>query len=128
MRAWRQLLIRDPNGIRPAFYYIDDEVVIAASERPAIQTAFNLTSDKIKELNPGQALIVKKDGSITIEYFTTPKEKKSCSFERIYFSRGTDVDIYTERKNLGHQLTSKVLKSINYDVTNTVISFIPNTA
>lgn len=121
-------LIRDPNGIRPAFYYIDDEVVIAASERPAIQTAFNLTSDKIKELNPGQALIVKKDGSITIEYFTTPREKKSCSFERIYFSRGTDVDIYTERKNLGHQLTSKVLKSINYDVTNTVFSFIPNTA
>lgn len=121
-------LLRDPNGIRPAFYYIDEEVIVAASERPAIQTAFNVDSAKVMELDPAQALIIKKDGSYKISNYTEAGEKKSCSFERIYFSRGTDKDIYQERINLGYQLTDKVLQAIQYDVTNTVFSFIPNTA
>jgi len=121
-------LLRDPNGIRPAYYYIDDEVIVAASERPAIQTAFNVDGTKVMELKPAQALIIKKDGSYKIGNYRQEGEKKSCSFERIYFSRGTDKDIYQERTNLGYQLTDRVLKAINYDITNTVFSFIPNTA
>ncbi len=121
-------IMRDPNGIRPAFYYIDDEVVVAASERPVIQTAFNLSEEDVKELNPGNALIIKKDSSIIIDRFIEPKPIKACSFERIYFSRGTDKDIYKERKRLGTLLTPAILSEINYDLQNTVFSYIPNTA
>lgn len=121
-------ILRDPWGIRPAFYYADDEIVIAASERPAIQTAFNLHLSQIKELQPGHALIVKKDGRVAEQLVNEPKEKKSCSFERIYFSRGTDKDIYQERKTLGIQLAPVLLEKVNYDFENTVFSFIPNTA
>lgn len=121
-------VMRDPAGIRPAFYYMDDEVVVAASERPAIQTAFNVQINKVKEIKPGHALIIKKDGTVTEEMFRDPLEKKSCSFERIYFSRGSDADIYTERKMLGELLCPEVLKTVNYDLKNTVFSFIPNTA
>ena len=121
-------VMRDPNGIRPAYYYADDEVVVAASERPAIQTVFNVHFSKIKELQPAHALIIRKDGRITEEQFTQPKERKACSFERIYFSRGTDRDIYNERKQLGRFLAAPVLKNVNYDFENTVFSFIPNTA
>ena len=121
-------ILRDPNGIRPAFYYQDDEVVVVASERPAIQTTFNLNSDKIQEIPPGNALIVKKDGTIAMEECLEPKQQLSCSFERIYFSRGTDTEIYKERLDLGYRLTEKVMKSVNYDYENTVFSFIPNTA
>lgn len=121
-------VMRDPAGIRPAFYYMDDEVVVAASERPAIQTAFNVQINKVKEIKPGHALIIKKDGTVTEEMFRDPLEKKACSFERIYFSRGSDADIYTERKMLGELLCPQVLKSVDYDLKNTVFSFIPNTA
>ncbi len=121
-------IVRDPAGIRPCFYYQDDEVVVVTSERPAIQTGFNVHIDAIKELGPGNALIIKKDGSISEVNVITPIEKKSCTFERIYFSRGNDRDIYTERKKLGSLLSDKVLKSINYDIANTVFSYIPNTA
>lgn len=121
-------VLRDANGIRPAFYYADDEVVVAASERPVIQTAFNVPLSSIKELGNGNALIIKKDGTYGEYPFTEKLEKKACSFERIYFSRGTDADIYQERKALGRHLTHTVLKSINYDLPNTVFSFIPNTA
>jgi len=121
-------IIRDPNGIRPAFFYKNEEFVIAASERPAIQTAFNVPIEDIEEIEPGKVLIVKKNGDIQYEYFTEPSEKRSCSFERIYFSRGTDADIYCERKNLGKSLAPAILKSVNYDFENTVFSFIPNTA
>lgn len=121
-------VMRDPNGIRPAFYYADDEIVVAASERPVIQTAFKLTFDKINEIKPGHALIVKKDGSIGHHKCVTPGEIKSCSFERIYFSRGTDTDIYKERKKLGKSLAPAILKAIDYDLKNTVFSYIPNTA
>ena len=121
-------VLRDPNGIRPAFYYKDDEVVVVASERPCIQTAFNVDTDQIKEVTPGSALIIKKDGTISEEQCVEPREKKSCSFERIYFSRGTDRDIYTERKELGYSLTKRVLRAVDYDYENTVFSFIPNTA
>ncbi len=122
-------IFRDPNGIRPAFYYIDDEVVVAASERPVIQTTFNLKADQIKELQPGQVLIVKQNGKIQLDYYTKPAENpRPCSFERIYFSRGTDKDIYQERKQLGRFLAKKLLKEINYDIKNTVFSYIPNTA
>jgi amidophosphoribosyltransferase len=121
-------LMRDPNGIRPAFYYYDDEIVIAASERPAIQTTINVYFEKINELPPGHALIVKHNGDVSVEEFTQPKEKKSCSFERIYFSRGTDKNIYLERKELGRSMSDLVLKSIDYDLDNTVFSYIPNTA
>lgn len=121
-------VLRDPSGIRPAFYYKDDEVVVAASERPVIQTAFNVPVDRIKDLQPGHVLIIKKDGR-TGEFLCKEKrEYKSCSFERIYFSRGTDKDIYTERKRLGKLLTPSILKAIDYDLENTVFSYIPNTA
>ncbi|HSY75364.1 MAG TPA: amidophosphoribosyltransferase, partial [Bacteroidia bacterium] len=121
-------VLRDPNGIRPAFYYHDDEIVVATSERPAIQTAFNVSADKIKELKPGHALIIKKNKTISEVSVNPAKEKLSCSFERIYFSRGNDTDIYKERKMLGKLLANPVLKTINYDLENTVFSFIPNTA
>lgn len=121
-------VFRDPNGIRPAYYYQDDEVVVVASERPAIQTAFSVEADDIQEVTPGHALIIKRNGRITSEEILPARPKMSCSFERIYFSRGTDKDIYEERKNLGRFLAPKVLKTIDYDLENTVFSFIPNTA
>ncbi len=121
-------VMRDPSGIRPAFYYQDDEVVVATSERPAIQTVFNVPVEKIKELKPGFALIIKKNGETGEFLFREPMEKKSCSFERIYFSRGTDKDIYIERKKLGKLLAPEILKEIDYDLENTVFSYIPNTA
>jgi len=120
--------MRDPNGIRPAFYYADDEVIVAASERPVIQTAFDTSFKDIKEVPPGHALIIKKDGSINTSRFMEKKLVKACSFERIYFSRGTDKDIYKERKALGALLTPNILEEINYDLKNTVFSYIPNTA
>ncbi len=121
-------VLRDPNGIRPAFYYHDDEIVVVASERPVIQTVFNAPFENIKEINPGSALIIKKNGEINQEEIVEPLERKSCSFERIYFSRGNDADIYTERNKLGRNLTQSVLKSVNNDLENTVFSYIPNTA
>jgi amidophosphoribosyltransferase len=121
-------VMRDPSGIRPAFYYQDEEVVVATSERPAIQTVFNVPVEKIKELKPGYALIIKKNGKTGEFLFREPMEKKSCSFERIYFSRGTDKDIYNERKKLGKLLSPEILKEIDYDLENTVFSYIPNTA
>ncbi|MBK8502101.1 MAG: class II glutamine amidotransferase [Saprospiraceae bacterium] len=121
-------MLRDPNGIRPAFYYHDDEILVAASERPAIQTAFKVRLKYVKELQPGHALIIKKDGRVSEQSFTERQEYKACSFERIYFSRGTDKDIYLERKSLGEQLTDQVLKAIDYDFANTVFSYVPNTA
>ena len=121
-------VLRDPVGIRPAYYYSDDEVVVVASERPAIQTVFNISYEKIKELEPGHALITKKAGETVIKKILEPQEKKSCSFERIYFSRGGDFEIYQERKDLGKALFPLVNKSINGDLENTVFSFIPNTA
>ncbi len=119
---------RDPNGIRPAYYYMDDEVVVVASERPAIQTTFNVDFKEIKELDPGQALIIKSDGKISFEQIIEPKENLACSFERIYFSRGSDREIYQERQNLGKNIFPKVLESLKGDLKNTVFSFIPNTA
>lgn len=121
-------VLRDPAGIRPAYYYKDDEVVVVASERPVIQTVFNVAFDAVQELDPGHALIVKKDGSADISEILTPLERKSCSFERIYFSRGSDAEIYQERKMLGRLVMPKVLETIDYDTENTVFSFIPNTA
>jgi len=121
-------VMRDPAGIRPAFYYRDDEVLVVASERPVIQTAFNIPLSAVKEIKPGHALIAKKDGTITEEMFRQPVEQKSCSFERIYFSRGSDADIYKERKELGRLLIPQVLEAVNNDIKNTVFSFIPNTA
>jgi amidophosphoribosyltransferase len=121
-------VMRDPVGIRPAFYYKDDEVVVATSERPAIQTAFNVGIEKIKELKPGHALIIKQNGKVSELQFHEPAPKKSCSFERIYFSRGTDRDIYLERKKLGKLLAPEILEEIDYDLDNTVFSYIPNTA
>ncbi|WP_207535090.1 class II glutamine amidotransferase [Desertivirga arenae] len=121
-------VMRDPAGIRPAYYYIDDEVVVVTSERPAIQTAFNVPFDSVKEIKPGHALIIKKSGAITEEQFREPLVQKSCSFERIYFSRGSDAAIYRERKQLGRLLCPQILKSVNNDLKNTVFSFIPNTA
>jgi amidophosphoribosyltransferase len=121
-------VVRDPAGIRPCFYYQDDEVLVVTSERPAIQTGFNVPLSSIKELGAGSALIVKKNGSISEINVVTPMEKKSCTFERIYFSRGNDRDIYKERKKLGYLLSDTVLKSIDYDIENTVFSYIPNTA
>jgi amidophosphoribosyltransferase len=121
-------IMRDPNGIRPCYYIHTDEVFAAASERPALQTAFNLMIEDVKELKPGYAIIIKKDGTITEEMIREPQQKLSCSFERIYFSRGSDANIYRERKELGRRLTQKVLKAIDYDIDNTVFSFIPNTA
>ncbi|HVA98713.1 MAG TPA: amidophosphoribosyltransferase [Bacteroidia bacterium] len=121
-------VMRDPLGIRPAFYYVDDEIAVVASERPALQTAFNIGVEKIHELKPGHALIIKKNGQVSEQEINPSEEKKSCSFERIYFSRGNDTDIYKERKELGRLLCPPVLKSIDYDLKNTVFSFIPNTA
>ena len=121
-------VMRDPNGIRPAFYYKDDEVVVVASERPAIQTAFNANQNKIVELNPGNAIVIKSNGKVKVKSVIKAKENKSCSFERIYFSRGNDSGIYQERKNLGKLLMPAVLKEINYNIKNTVFSYIPNTA
>jgi amidophosphoribosyltransferase len=121
-------VLRDPNGIRPTYFYEDDEVVVVASERPVIQTVFNVAIDKVQELERGHALIIKKSGETSIRKVLEPREKKSCSFERIYFSRGSDASIYKERKNLGKLVFPQVLKSINSDIANTVFSFIPNTA
>ena len=121
-------VMRDPSGIRPAFYFKNDEVVVVASERPAIQTAFNLNIHEIKELTPGNAIVVKSNGAVKIESVIKQKENKSCSFERIYFSRGNDSDIYQERKNLGKFIMPAILKEINFDIKNTVFSYIPNTA
>ena len=120
--------MRDPWGIRPAFYYMNDEIAVVASERPVLQTTFDLECDDIKELEPGTALIVKRNGSCSIERIIEQKGDSACSFERIYFSRGNDRDIYKERKRLGEQLTQPVLKAIDGDTANTVFSFIPNTA
>ena len=120
--------VRDPWGIRPAFWYQDDEVVVLASERPVIQTTFDLHADDIQELKPGQSLIVRKSGKIGLEQIMPEKALSACSFERIYFSRGSDRDIYLERKRLGEQLTPAIMRAIGNDVTNTVFSYIPNTA
>tara|TARA_Y100000766_G_scaffold34829_2_gene24656 strand:+ start:11464 stop:13341 length:1878 start_codon:yes stop_codon:yes gene_type:complete len=121
-------LARDPSGIRPLYYYANDEVIVAASERPPIKTAFDCEFDEINEVDPGKALIVKKDGSYSINKFIEPSQKKACSFERIYFSRGNDPQIYSERKNLGKFLIPQVLHSINNDLKNTIFSYIPNTS
>jgi len=121
-------ILRDPNGIRPAFWYEDDEIVVVTSERPVIQTAFNIKSDKIKEIKPGHALIIKKDATVTEIMINEPKEELQCSFERIYFSRSGDKDIYKERQELGRLMIPQLLDVINNDVDNSVFSFIPNTA
>lgn len=121
-------VMRDPSGIRPAFYYKDDEILVVASERPVIQTALNVDIDKVQELDPGHAIIAKKNGNVTIEEILEPKEKTACSFERIYFSRGGDADIYKERKDLGVRVFPQIIKSIDGDIENTVFSYIPNTA
>lgn len=121
-------VMRDPSGIRPAYFYADEEVVVVASEKPAIKTAFNVEYNQIEEINPGHALIINKNGDFEHSAILPQLEKKSCSFERIYFSRGTDPEIYMERKRLGKLLVPQVLKSINFDLKNTVFSFIPNTA
>ncbi len=120
--------MRDPWGIRPAYYYYDDELVIVTSERPVIQTAMNVPGESVKELDPGYALIIKKSGEVRLDVVRKPEKKRSCSFERIYFSRGSDQDIYRERKKLGELLVPDTLKAVNYEVENTVFSFIPNTA
>ena len=121
-------VLRDPSAIRPAFYYKDDEVVVVASERPVIQTTFNVPIEEIKEIERGNALIIKKNGNVSMKEVLAQREKKACSFERIYFSRGSDASIYEERKNLGKYVFPEVLKSIDHDLENTVFSYIPNTA
>lgn len=121
-------VMRDPHGIRPAFYYYDDEIFVAASERPVIQTAMNVPFEAVNELTPGAAIIVKKDGTITTDQILKQLDNQKCSFERIYFSRGSDADIYKERKNLGVLLADRVLKAVDYDIEHTIVSFIPNTA
>ncbi|MBY0488024.1 MAG: amidophosphoribosyltransferase [Flavobacteriaceae bacterium] len=121
-------VFRDPAGIRPAYFYEDDEIVVVASERPVIQTVFNVPFDKVQELKPGNALIIKKNGKVTEEEIIVPTVKKACSFERIYFSRGSDAEIYQERKNLGKLILPAVLEAIEDDTDNTVFSYIPNTA
>lgn len=121
-------VFRDPAGIRPAYFYQDDEIVVVASERPVIQTVFNIPFDKVKEIDPGSALIIKKNGDVSMKEILTPTVKKACSFERIYFSRGSDAEIYQERKNLGKLILPAVLESIDNDTDNTVFSYIPNTA
>ncbi len=121
-------VIRDPNGIRPAYYYYDDEIAVVASERPVIQTVMNVDTENVHELNPGSAFIVKMNGDVSIEEIRPPQERTACSFERIYFSRGSDKDIYIERKKLGEFLTHDILKAVDYDIENTVFSYIPNTA
>lgn len=120
--------IRDPWGIRSAFWYQDDEILVLASERPVIQTVLNVQAEDITELQPGQAILVNKKGKMRLEQINTPKVKRACSFERIYFSRGSDVDIYKERKEMGHRLVDQILKSVNNDVEHSVFSYIPNTA
>tara|TARA_Y100001958_G_scaffold158400_1_gene156148 strand:- start:1240 stop:3123 length:1884 start_codon:yes stop_codon:yes gene_type:complete len=119
---------RDPNGIRPLYYYVNEEVIVGTSERPPIKTAFGCEFDEIKELKRGNALIVDKEGNYKVEEFIQPKENKACSFERIYFSRGNDPEIYNERKTLGKLLIPRILESINYDIKNTIFSYIPNTS
>ena len=121
-------VLRDPSGIRPAYWYEDDEICVVASERPVIQTAFNLKAIDIKELTPGHALIIRKNGDVTETLINQPLERKACSFERVYFSRGNDIEIYSERKKLGKNVVPQVLKAIHYDLDNSVFSFIPNTA
>jgi amidophosphoribosyltransferase len=121
-------VLRDPSGIRPAFWYEDDEICVVASERPVIQTAFNLKVEEIHELKPGHALIIKKDGHVNECLINEPREEQQCSFERIYFSRGNDAGIYEERKALGNQIVPQVLQAVNYDFDHSVFSFIPNTA
>lgn len=121
-------VFRDPAGIRPAYFYQDDEVVVVASERPVIQTVFNVPFESVQEIDPGSALIIKKGGSVSMQQILTPLEKKACSFERIYFSRGSDAEIYQERKTLGKLILPSVLKAIDQDTDNTVFSYIPNTA
>ena len=121
-------VLRDPSGIRPAFFYQDDEVVVAASERPVIQTALNIHHNKVQELLPGHALIVERGGNVSVKQILEPMKKTSCSFERIYFSRGTDVEIYQERKRLGRMLTPAILSAVNHNLEATVFSYIPNTA
>lgn len=121
-------VLRDPSGIRPAYYYKDDEIVVVASERPAIQTVFNVPFEEVMELEPGNAIIIKKNGTTRIKQILEPKERKACSFERIYFSRGSDKEIYQERKMLGKLVFPQILKAIDHDLKNTVFSYIPNTA
>jgi len=121
-------VVRDPKGIRPAYYYYDDEIAVVASERPAIQTACDVLYQDVQELKPGKAIIIKKNGKVSIERVSKKVPQQSCTFERIYFSRGTDRDIYRERKQLGRQLAKTVLKTVDYDFDNTVFSFVPNTA
>ncbi|MDD4190588.1 MAG: amidophosphoribosyltransferase [Mangrovibacterium sp.] len=121
-------VVRDPWGIRPAHYYTDDEIVVVASERPVIQTVMDVRGDQVCEINPGEALIIKKNGDVLTQMVRVPHQRKSCSFERIYFSRGSDKDIYEERKELGRLLAPAILKSVNYDMINTVFSYIPNTS
>lgn len=121
-------VVRDPSGIRPAYYYVDEEVVVVASEKPAIKTAFNISYSQIKEIQPGQALLINKAGEVDLQEILKPFAKTSCSFERIYFSRGTDPEIYQERKQLGKLLVPQILKAINFDLKNTIFSYIPNTA
>lgn len=121
-------VLRDPNGIRPAYFYQDDEIVMMASERPVIQTVLNVPFESVKEVKPGHALIIKKNGTVSEEEIIEPQKRLSCSFERIYFSRGNDAEIYKERSMLGKNLIDAVLKSVNYDLENTVFSYIPNTA
>ena len=126
--AGHAFVARDPSGIRPAHYYVDDEVVVVASEKTAIKTAFNVNYEDIQEIKPAHALIIDKEGDYKMEEFIKPLERKSCSFERIYFSRGSDPQIYAERKQLGKLLIPQILESIDYDLENTVFSYIPNTA
>jgi amidophosphoribosyltransferase len=121
-------VFRDPAGIRPAYFYEDDEIVVVASERPVIQTVFNVAFDKVQELEPGKAIIVKKNGTVSLKQILEPTVKKACSFERIYFSRGSDAEIYQERKKLGKLVLPAVLEAVEYDTDNTVFSYIPNTA
>jgi len=121
-------VLRDPSGIRPAYYYMDDEVVVVTSERPVIQTGFNVPFEEIKEIDPGKALIVRKNGEVTFSQIKEPLERKACSFERIYFSRGNDKDIYSERIQLGKRLIPQIMDAIDHDLDNAVFSFIPNTA
>ena len=121
-------VLRDPSGIRPTFWYKDDEVVVVASERPVIQTSFNLAADDIQEIKPGHALIIKANGNVFHEEILQPNVRKSCSFERIYFSRGSDLDIYKERKKLGELIVPEIMKMIDDDIDNSVFSYIPNTA
>jgi amidophosphoribosyltransferase len=121
-------VLRDPAGIRPVYFYQDDEVVVVASERPAIQTVFNVPFEEVKELDPGKAIIIEKNGTVKIKEILAPLERRSCSFERIYFSRGSDTEIYQERKMLGKLIMPKILNAIDFDTENSVFSFIPNTA